>query len=53
MSEQQQAAEPALHKELAVKLPFFLLGIATGMLAVWIAFQWVPGALYAALAAGN
>lgn len=53
MSEQQQAGEPKLFAELIVKLPFFVLGIATGMLVVWIAFQWVPAALFAALAMAN
>ncbi len=29
------------------KLPFFVLGVAVGMFAVWVAMQWVPGALAA------
>ena len=27
------------------KLPFFILGVALGMAIVWVALQWVPGAL--------
>ena len=53
MSEEQQAAEPRMLGEIAIKFPFFLLGVATGMLIVWIALQWVPAALFAALAAGH
>lgn len=32
------------------KIPFFILGVVIGMLLVWIALQWVPAALQAALA---
>lgn len=32
------------------KIPFLLLGVATGMLVVWVALQWVPGAFVAAMA---
>jgi len=53
MSEEQQATEPTMLSEIVIKFPFFLLGVVTGMLVVWVAFQWVPGALFAALAAGN
>ena len=53
MSEEQQAAEPTMLNEIIIKFPFFLLGVATGMLVVWVAFQWVPGALFAALTSGN
>lgn len=34
---------------LVLKLPFFVLGVAIGMAIVWIALQWVPGALYQAV----
>ena len=30
------------------KIPFLILGIAIGMLVVWVALQWVPAALTAA-----
>ena len=32
------------------KIPFFFIGAALGMLVVWVAFQWVPGAVVAAAA---
>lgn len=35
---------------LILKLPFLVLGVAIGMGVVWVAFQWVPGALVDALA---
>lgn len=31
------------------KIPFFVLGVAIGMLVVWVALQWVPAAMQAAL----
>lgn len=31
------------------KIPFLILGIFIGMLTVWVALQWVPGAFEAAL----
>jgi hypothetical protein len=34
---------------LLVKLPFHILGILVGMLAVFVAFQWVPQVLFAAI----
>jgi|KBSMisStandDraft_5_1062788.scaffolds.fasta_scaffold139708_2 hypothetical protein len=35
------------------KIPFLLLGIAVGMLVVWVALHWVPRALVTAVAAAN
>lgn len=40
----------AILPTLAVKLPFFIIGVAIGMGVVWVALQWVPGALAQALA---
>lgn len=34
---------------LALKFPFFVLGVAIGMAIVWIALQWVPYALFQAI----
>ena len=31
------------------KIPFLFLGIAIGMLVVWVALQWVPAALNSAM----
>ena len=42
-------AEPIV-ATLAVKLPFFILGVAIGMAVVWVAFQWIPGAMNQAAA---
>jgi len=36
---------------LLIKLPFFVLGVATGMLAVWVSLKWVPNVLAGALQA--
>jgi hypothetical protein len=38
---------------LALKFPFFVLGVAIGMAIVWIALQWIPGALYQAVRVGG
>ena len=40
-------AEPII-PTLILKIPFFVLGVAIGMAIVWVAFQWVPGAMQAA-----
>ena len=31
------------------KIPFMILGIATGMGTVWVALQWVPAAFLTAI----
>ncbi len=36
---------------LLVKIPFFLLGVALGMVIVWVAFQWVPVTMSQAMTA--
>ena len=33
---------------LKYKIPFFVIGVLVGMGVVWLAFQWVPGAIKAA-----
>jgi hypothetical protein len=42
--------EPEIVGSLIVKLPIFVFGVALGMAVVWVAFQWVPGAMRDALA---
>jgi hypothetical protein len=44
-----ETTEPVLGT-LLFKAAFFVLGVATGMAIVWLAFQWVPGAMLGALA---
>lgn len=34
---------------IVYKIPFLILGIAIGMLSVWVALQWVPASFVAAL----
>ena len=50
MSDEYNDDEPMLHT-LMMKVPFLFLGLAIGMISVWVAFQWVPGALINARAA--
>lgn len=46
-------SEPTKLDVIKLKLPFFLLGVITGMLIVWLAILWVPGAMVSALAAAG
>lgn len=43
-----QEVEP-IGETLIVKLPFFIIGVALGMLIFWVALQWVPSATMASL----
>ena len=52
MSEEWDESE-SIASTFKYKIPFLVLGIAIGMLVVWVALQWVPGALAPAIEAVN
>ncbi len=47
MSDEHEHEEDVL-STLIIKVPFLLLGIALGMLTVYVGLQWVPSAVVAA-----